>query len=52
MQLIQNIRSIIQLFEVRVVVYNDNMEIQGHLPTQTLGVLHTGGRQLINHGVG
>ncbi len=52
MQLIQNMRSILQLFEVRVVVYNDKMEIQGHFPTQTLGVLHTRGRQLINQGVG
>ncbi|MFC2067902.1 recombinase family protein [Chloroflexota bacterium] len=51
-QLIHNMRSILQLFEVRVVVYNDRIEIQGHLPTQTLGVLQAGGRQLINQGVG
>ena len=49
-QLIQNMRSILQLFEVRVVVYNDRIEIQGHFPTQTLGVLHAGGRQLIKSG--
>ena len=52
MQLIQNMRSILQLFEVRIVVYNDKMEIQGHFPTQTLGVLRARGRQLINQGVG
>ena len=51
-QLIQNMRSILQLFEVRIVMYNDRMEIQGHFPTQTLGVLHVGGRPLINRGVG
>ena len=52
MQQIQNMRSILQLFEVRVMVYNDRMEIQGHFPTQTLGVFHARGRQLINQGVG
>ncbi|MFC2068070.1 hypothetical protein ACFLTP_03550 [Chloroflexota bacterium] len=40
-----------QLFEVRVVVYDDMIEIQGHFPTQTLGMLQAGGRRLINHGV-
>ncbi|MFC2058735.1 recombinase family protein [Chloroflexota bacterium] len=52
MQLIQNMRSILQLFQVKVVVYDDKMEIKGQFPTQTLGVLHAHGRQLKNQGVG